>query len=301
VIVARLTRPLNAVSRVLLILPPFANRHPGFPSAAYTIKTLANQLGASLRILVVGDRVEPFERALSQMEPDILIEAGAPIGWRDLEAEVEATVRNDDLLILLGARHGTLPWHPRLQRLPRVLAGVSSGVPLLILYPAEQDRTTDTMTAATGRSGRRGADVFDYLSPQRVVTDMARLPFDRALEQLLACEPDLSLSTRESILSALTRTALEDSFELKPSVALPHVRVEGVGQPMLFLALSPEGIDFPHSSKPARVIFLLVSPVESPDEHLRALSGVAQLCSEDLRIEELQRRFDPRRRIIGST
>lgn len=297
IVVARLTRPLNAVNRVLLILPPLAMRHPGFLAAARAIKTLANQLTAPVRLLVVADPAEPFVEALAGVRPDVHVEAAQPVEWRDLEAEVEATVCDDDLLILLGARHGTLPWHPRLQRLPRTLAGLSAGVPLLVLYPAEQERAD----ADAGASGsRRVIDVYDYLAPHRIVADMPRLPFDRALEQLLATEGELAPTTRENILSALTRTSLEDSFELKPAVALPHVRVEGVGQPLLFLALSREGIDFPHSNEPARIIFLLVSPVESPDDHLRALSVVARLCSDDLRLDELQRRIDPRRKIIGS-
>jgi mannitol/fructose-specific phosphotransferase system IIA component (Ntr-type) len=182
-----------------------------------------------------------------------------------------------------------------------VLAGLGAGVPLLVLYPEEHDRAAESENAASASSaGRRGIDVFDYLAPHRIVTDMPRLPFDRALEQLLATETALAPTVRESILSALTRSALEDSFELKPSVALPHVRVEGVGEPMLFLAISPGGIDFPHSTQPARLIFLLVSPVESPEDHLRALSAVARLCSDELRIEELERRIDPRRKFIGS-
>jgi mannitol/fructose-specific phosphotransferase system IIA component (Ntr-type)/nucleotide-binding universal stress UspA family protein len=298
VVVARLTRPLNAVNRVLLIVPPFANRHPGFLSAAGAIKMLAHQLTAPIRLLVVGDHAEPFVEALARVRPDADLDPAPPVGWRDLEAEVEATVCDDDLLILLGARHGTLPWHPRLQRLPRTLAGLGAGVPLLVLYPAEQDRSD--VDAAGASASRRRIDVFDYLASHRIVGEMPRLPFDRALEQLLATETELAPTTRENILSALTRTSLEDSFELKPAVALPHVRVEGVGRPLLFLALSREGIDFPHSSQPARIIFLLVSPVESPDDHLRALSAVAQLCSDEVRLDDLQRRIDPRRKIIGS-
>ncbi|HYU16573.1 MAG TPA: cation:proton antiporter, partial [Candidatus Acidoferrum sp.] len=297
VVVARLTRPLNAVSRILLVVPPFADRHPGFLAAAHTVVVLSDQLNAPIRLVVIGDRTEPFEQALSDVRPVADVESGPPVAWRDLEAEVEATVCHDDLLLLIGARHGTLPWHPRLQRLPRLLAGLSAGVPLIVLYPGEQDRAAE---AEASSSARRDVDISDYLAPHRVVADMPRLPFDRALERLLATETDLPPTTRENILSAVTRTALEDSFELRPAVALPHVRVEGVGRPMLFLALSREGIDFPHSTQPARFVFLLVSPVRSPDDHLRALSAVAQLCSDEVKLEELERRIDPRRKIIGS-
>ncbi len=301
VVVARLTRPLNAVNRILLILPPFANRHAGFPVAARTVKLLAHQLAAPIRLLVIGDRDDSYEEEFASARLGTVSDAAPPVVWRDLEGEVEAMVCDDDLILLVGARHGTLPWHPRLQRLPRVLAGLGAGVPLLVLYPEEHDRAAESENAASASSaGRRGIDVFDYLAPHRIVTDMARLPFDRALEQLLATETALAPTVRESILSALTRSALEDSFELKPTVALPHVRVEGVGEPMLFLAISPGGIDFPHSTQPARLIFLLVSPVESPEDHLRALSAVARLCSDELRIEELERRIDPRRKFIGS-
>lgn len=296
VVVARLTRPLNGVGRVLLVVPPFASRHAGFASAARTVKMLANQLAAPIRLLIIGDRAEPFAESLAAVSPDADVEPPSTVRWRDVEAEVEATVRDDDLIVLMSARHGTLPWHPRLQRLPRGLTGVAAGAPLLVLYPAEPDRAAD----AAGATGMHAIDVFEYLAPHRVVVDLPRLPFDRALEEILAREVDLAPTMRESILSALTRTALEDSFELKPGVALPHVRVEAVGQPLLFLAMSREGIDFPHSSQPARIIFLLVSPVESPDDHLRALSAVARLCSDEVRLEELQRRFDPRRKVIGS-
>ena len=289
VVVSRVAQPLNTVSRVLLIITPFSERHPGFGEAVRTVATIAQQLTSPIQVLVVGDRVETVERALVGLKLAPVLQFATPTSWRKLEGELEADLRPDDLVVLLSARRDTLPWHPRLERLPRMLASVTDRGgeepgPLLVLYPPEP---------ATEETGviHRVVELQDYLDPGRVVAGMPRLPFDGALERLLDTEYGQQPVQREVILNALVRALLEDSAELRPGVALPHTRVPGLRRPLLFLGVSRDGIDFPHSTQPARVIFLLVSPREQADEHLHALSAVATLCADEARLAELMKSY----------
>src|SRR5690606_38095903 len=183
VVVASLVRALSSVNRLVLILPRLANRHPGFGEAIRTVTIIAQQLAAPIHVLVVGDRVEPFERVLLAGKSAPSVHFAPPTTWRGLAREVEASLRTDDLAVLVSARPGTLPWHPRLERLPRMLANATVGAgeqagSLLVVYPAES--SGDDTGAVV-----RPVELPDYLSDSRVVADLPRLPFDRALERLL--------------------------------------------------------------------------------------------------------------------
>jgi mannitol/fructose-specific phosphotransferase system IIA component (Ntr-type) len=192
-------------------------------------------------------------------------------------------------VVLVSAREGTLSWRPRLERLPRLLASATLGAgeregPLLIVYPGEP--AADESSAAP-----RIVELEDYLAPSRVVANLTAQPFERALERLLDTEFARQPVQREVILTSLVQALMEDTAELRPGVALPHLRVQGVSRPLLFLGVSGEGIEFPHASEPTRVIFLLVSPREAPDQHLRALSAIAGLCADETRLNEVLQQY----------
>lgn len=52
-------------------------------------------------------------------------------------------------------------------------------------------------------------------------------------------------------------------------------------------------MEFPRARHPARLIFLLVSPAERAEEHLRTLAAIARLLSAPERVRELMDRFAP--------
>jgi mannitol/fructose-specific phosphotransferase system IIA component (Ntr-type) len=77
------------------------------------------------------------------------------------------------------------------------------------------------------------------------------------------------------------------SNEILPGVVIPHAHVQGIPEPMLFLGISPQGVDFPNASAPARIIFILLSPPDDPEEHLRDLAEVVRLVGNQARIRIL--------------
>jgi PTS system nitrogen regulatory IIA component len=61
-------------------------------------------------------------------------------------------------------------------------------------------------------------------------------------------------------------------------IAIPHCRITGLKAPVLVLGLSRDGVSFESvDGRDTHVIFLLVTPLESPNVSLRVLASIAKL------------------------
>ncbi|MEM1107145.1 MAG: cation:proton antiporter [Planctomycetota bacterium] len=64
---------------------------------------------------------------------------------------------------------------------------------------------------------------------------------------------------------------------LPNGLAVPHARLPGLGRPHVFIARSPEGIDFDAADgQLSRLIFLILTPTEQPDTQIEMLSLIAK-------------------------
>lgn len=277
VVAARLPHPLNTTRRVTAVLPPAAERHPGFGEALRTVNLLAQGAGASLSILAVGGEVERLKALHAAVKPAVPAAWERVEGWGELLQRLDGALKGDDLLALVSTRRGTLAWHPRLARLPEQLAARAPGS-LLAIFPPE--------TAAPDGAGPLG----DAVEPERVVR-LGAVSFISALGKLM--EGVFDEQTARDLANVVVRNEEQFSSELVPGVVLPHVRLKGLARPVLLLGVSRPGVEFPRARHPARLIFLLVSPAEHAEEHLRTLAGIARLLSNPGRVRELMDRLAP--------
>ena len=77
-----------------------------------------------------------------------------------------------------------------------------------------------------------------------------------------------------------------------PGLAVPHARISGLAEPLTAVACIPSGCDFGGSS-PAKVMVLLLTPVDDPNLHLQLLSALAKAFEEDSVTEKLSRAATP--------
>ena len=61
---------------------------------------------------------------------------------------------------------------------------------------------------------------------------------------------------------------------IAPGFALPHARIQGLSEPLTAIGCIPDGCDFNGKTK-AKVMVLLLSPVDNPNLHVQLLSGLA--------------------------
>jgi fructose-specific phosphotransferase system IIA component len=111
-------------------------------------------------------------------------------------------------------------------------------------------------------------------------------------------KPDLDVDSRDEVFESLVElledqgevgdatTALEDirdreeilSTGIGNGVAIPHAKTEAVDSLVAAFGRVPDGVDFKSlDGKPARLIFLLLSPQEEAGLHVRALARISRM------------------------
>lgn len=279
VVVAKLGHALKVTRRLVVIFPPAVDRHPGFLEALRLINRVASGVGAAMTGLVVRGDAQRLKEVHAAVRPQVQ-SAWEPVeGWGRLADWLEARLSREDLIVLVSARRGTLAWHPRLERLPGQLAAM---VPesFLAVYLPETEAPAD----------RAPPEPLAGLTPDRVVPVEAA-DYREALNALLA--PVFDEATVRSLAEGMAASEERFSSEIVPGVALPHARLPGLPRPVLVLGVSRDGIPLPGARRPVRLLFVLVSPAEHAEEHLRMLASIAQLLASPAGASRLLERYAP--------
>ena len=121
------------------------------------------------------------------------------------------------------------------------------------------------------------------LTPERIACHQDSSSKKRSLEilsQLLSASLP-AFSEGELFDSLIGRERL-GSTGLGRGVALPHGRLSGLDTPLAAFVTLRSGVDFDAvDSKPVDLMFALLVPEESTDEHLQILAHLAAMFSDD--------------------
>lgn len=280
VIVAKMGHPLNTTQRIVVVVPPRADRHPGFLTAAGALKTLGSEVGARFEALVIEEDPARYQALFQKAKPELPMEFAGVEGWGPLLWELRTRLEPQDLVVVLSSRRGTVTWHRELEKLP---AQLSSLVPesFLVVYPSEVE--------TEGGRPEPGSETLPFsLEPERVVFDLPGGHYREAMETLLSSQFGEDQGVLSDICDRLAVSEEEFSSEIRPGVALPHALVPELDEPLMFLGVSPDGIRFPHCSEPVHLVFILLGPQEKRSEHLRLLTRVARIVRQADDLEELE-------------
>ncbi|MBU8906896.1 cation:proton antiporter [Desertibacillus haloalkaliphilus] len=162
ILVSKLGHPINTTKRIVLIIPPGSDHKSGFYNAVTTVKRLANQIGATLHVLVIKDESTGYEQTFKEVKPDVSITFIPLADWNQLHNDHLSQLKKDDLVVVLSARRGTIAWHPHLERLPRVLAKAKPES-FIMIYPPE--------TEDVDQRGSRGTHVPKTFLPDHEYED----------------------------------------------------------------------------------------------------------------------------------
>ena len=93
----------------------------------------------------------------------------------------------------------------------------------------------------------------------------------------------------EDIVRAVMRREQLGTTGIGKHIAIPHSRHPAVDRLIGTLALSPAGVAFDSlDGEPVHVFVLLVSPLDRPGEHLRALETVVRSMRDDTFVKNLR-------------
>lgn len=136
--IARLPEPLNTNHRIVVAVPPNAEREEGFVQAAGTIKRLAQQLGAPVVLVGAQAGEARVQRAFERIKPACDVRLQSLPQWKSVLEALPGLVGDGDLLVVYGVRAGGLAWDARAAMLPERLAEQRPRLNLLVMYPAER-------------------------------------------------------------------------------------------------------------------------------------------------------------------
>ena len=127
-------------------------------------------------------------------------------------------------------------------------------------------------------------NISDIIAPDRVVCDLDATSKKRVLERLsdmLVTNSSDTLASQDVVDSLIARERL-GSTGIGYGVAIPHGRIKNTDHAIAAFAQLHEGVDFDASDKQeVDLLFALLVPEESTEEHLQLLSQLAEMFSDE--------------------
>ncbi len=118
--------------------------------------------------------------------------------------------------------------------------------------------------------------LLDLVHPKAIVPQLAareRNGAIRELVEILAETGGLPARSAESVIkSIIARERTRGTTGFGKGMAAPHAKIDGLPAVIASVGCSAAGIDFSSlDGAPVHGVFLIISPAESPEEHLRAM------------------------------
>ncbi|MEE9494107.1 MAG: PTS sugar transporter subunit IIA [Gammaproteobacteria bacterium] len=137
--------------------------------------------------------------------------------------------------------------------------------------------------------------IVELLHPARIACKQACSSKKASLEMLAKLLADSTPDLNElEIFDSLTSRERLGSTGLGQGVALPHGRLPGLNKPLCALLTLENSIDFDAADKkPVDIMFALIVPEASTDEHLLILAELARLFSQPSFCTQLRNMNNP--------
>ena len=135
-----------------------------------------------------------------------------------------------------------------------------------------------------------GAGLSQFLSQQGIIIWNDPVERDILLQRLIESAARCANSPHQSLkyLSAILERESQGSTFFNEGVAFPHARIEGLERACVTIGLTRGGISDVKTDKPIECVFLILSPLENPDQQIKIL-GLASRFAQDRRLMEILR------------
>jgi two-component system sensor histidine kinase KdpD len=123
---------------------------------------------------------------------------------------------------------------------------------------------------------------LSHLSSSRhIVIWEAAVEKEAVLRTLASTLPrDAGTGPGESVFESIMKREAQGSTFFNEGVAFPHVRVEGLAAPVIAVGLTREGVIDVATDKPIEIVFLILSPAQTPDMQVKLL-GLASRAAQN--------------------
>ena len=119
----------------------------------------------------------------------------------------------------------------------------------------------------------------ELVQPGSIIAELKSTDRAGAVRDLVQLLSDAKLINQKSVdsvvKSIIARERTRGTTGFGKGVAAPHAKVEGLPRAVAAIGRSSRGIDFASlDGEPVYAVFLILSPADRPEEHLRAMDLV---------------------------
>jgi len=149
-------------------------------------------------------------------------------------------------------------------------------------HQSVSDESENVETASQRRQDIRNhlMKFADFVSPDAIKAGMEADTKDGVIEEMVAAlvaANQIAQDDTESILKAIKKREELGSTGIGRGVAVPHTKHPSVDRLIATVGISELGVDFDSlDGEKVQLFFLLVSPLDRPSDHLRALENISR-------------------------
>lgn len=129
------------------------------------------------------------------------------------------------------------------------------------------------------------AKLTDIVAPGAIVASLKSSERDAIITELvdsLIASGAVAAEIRDELIARVLERERRGSTGFGKGVAVPHVKHKSIKRMHAAVGLSQRGVDFRAlDNQPVYSVFLLVSPEDSPEEHLHAMEVIFKNLSKD--------------------
>ena len=145
------------------------------------------------------------------------------------------------------------------------------------------------------RCGKNGdMKILDVLRKEAVVVNLKSREKKGVIEELAAPLASLSGIARKDLVKVLMERERLGSTGIGGGIGIPHGKMKGIDSLLVGFGLSREGVNFESiDGRPTHIFFVLVTPEDSIDIHLKLLSQISRILKDDLLKQRLRNAGTP--------
>ena len=132
--------------------------------------------------------------------------------------------------------------------------------------------------------------LHEIFQPEFIKFDIDAVDKDEAFEELVdhLCHTE-KINIRDEILAALFEREAKMSTGIHKGIAVPHGKTAAVEKICGVLGISRKGVEYDAlDGEPVYLLFMIISPQEDSEKHLRILKRLSQLLENPQFYNDLQ-------------
>jgi Kef-type K+ transport system membrane component KefB len=162
ILLMRFTQPLSTLRRIQVVVPSRAEFEPGFHRWLERLCRFAGQLDCRVQFHSRDESRGHIQKYINNQHPNVRAEYTFMAHWNELP-KLASQIGNDNLLVVVTARKGTISYKNALDRLPDELTKYFSGTNLMIIFPDQYGNTKEEKMSFTEAQHHEENSVYDTL------------------------------------------------------------------------------------------------------------------------------------------